>query len=137
MRWHCSGDVYSPAYGHKVLEVIGRSPHCRFWIYSRSWRVPTIEPVLTRAIALMPNATVYYSADSETGLPKETPPQVRVCWMQVEEDDHPYTGFSLLFRDQPLRKRVPLHLASVICPTETPDGKERGVSCATCGVCWK
>jgi len=31
------------------------------------------------------------------------------------------------------KDRVPLPLADVVCPQETPDGKARGVTCATCG----
>jgi hypothetical protein len=135
MRWHISGDVYSPAYARKIMEVVGRSHFCRFWLYSRSWRVPTIEPIL-RVMALLPNLVVYYSADAETGPPLLVPDQVRVAWMQTEDDEPPDGGFDLLFRTQPLRtQRVPLHLAKVVCPQETPEGKARGVTCATCSVC--
>lgn len=31
MRWHCAGDIYSPSYARKMLEVIGRSSHTKFW----------------------------------------------------------------------------------------------------------
>lgn len=33
MRWHVAGDVYSPGYARKMMDVIGRSPHCTFWFY--------------------------------------------------------------------------------------------------------
>lgn len=135
-RLHVAGDVYSPAYGRKLLEAIGRSPFCRFWLYSRSWRVRSIEPVL-RAIAVVPNAVVHYSADSDTGVPPHLPPGVRLAWLQAEEGDQPAGGFDLLFRDHPLRGRLPLHLAAVTCPQETPSGKARGVTCATCTTCYK
>lgn len=136
MRWHVAGDVYSPTYGRKIMEVIARSEFCRFWLYSRSWRIASIEPVL-RAIAMLPNAVVYYSADSETGLPKEKPDRVRVAWTQFEEGDEPDSGFDLLFRDRPLRQRLPLHLAEVTCPTETVEGKAKGTTCATCTRCYR
>lgn len=84
----------------------------------------------------MPNAVVYYSADSETGKPAELPPDVRLPWLQTEEDDQPDDGFDLLFRDHPLRRRLPLHLPAITCLQETPEGKERGVNCDVCSKCY-
>lgn len=132
MRWHVAGDIYSPAYARKMLEVIGRSRHCTFWFYTRSWRVPTIFPVI-RAISIMPNCKVWLSADSETGYPDEVPEGCRVAWMQTDELDG-CEDADLVFLDRPLRK-VTLPMAQV-CPAETPLGKERGTTCATCRTCW-
>jgi hypothetical protein len=78
MRWHCAGDVYSPTYGRKMLEVIGRSEHTTFWFYTRSWCVPTIFPIL-KAISFLPNCKVWFSADWETGFPPEVLENVRVA----------------------------------------------------------
>lgn len=135
-RWFVSGDVYSPAMALKMTEIVTRSTFCKFWLYSRSWRIPTIEPLL-RALAVLPNMVVYYSCDSETGLPQEVPDQVRVAWMHTEDDEEPSSdGIDLMFRTHQLRKeRVPLHLVNVMCPQETPEGKARGVTCATCSIC--
>lgn len=136
MRWHCSGDVYSPAYGRKVLEIIGRSPHCRFWLYSRSWRVKAIFPIL-KAISDLPNANVWFSADQETGYPEEVAEYCRIAWMQTEVDEDT-TDADLVFLDHPLRKlALELPTVGTVCPAELPDGKERGTTCATCGKCWK
>lgn len=135
-RFHVAGDIYSPGYGGKLVEVIRRSSHCLFWLYTRSWRIASIEPVLVTMSGL-PNMTVYYSADSQTGFPQRIPPGVRVCWMQVEEGDAPASGIDLLFRDHALRRRVPLQLADRTCPTELPSGHATGISCATCGHCWR
>ena len=90
MRWHCSGDVYSPTYARKMLEVMARSQHTSFWLYSRSWRVPTILPILT-AMSALQNCKMWFSVDAETDYPDEVP----------------------------------------------ENGKERGTTCATCGICWK
>jgi hypothetical protein len=68
MRWHVSGDIYSPAYARKILEIVGRSLHTTFWLYTRSWRVKTIFP-LVKALSLMPNMKLWLSADADTGYP--------------------------------------------------------------------
>lgn len=133
MRWHVSGDIYSPAYGRKMMEVIGRSRHCTFWFYTRAWRVPTIYPVI-RAIAALPNCSVWLSADAETGYPPDVPGGCRVAWMQTGEADGCEEA-DLVFLDRPLR-RLSLPLARV-CPAETPDGRDRGTTCATCQLCWR
>jgi hypothetical protein len=42
------------------------------------------------------------------------------------------------FLDHPLReKTIPLTVVGKVCPTETPVGKQSGVSCATCPFCWR
>ncbi len=35
MRWHVAGDIYSPGYARKMLEIVGRSLHTTFWLYTR------------------------------------------------------------------------------------------------------
>ena len=134
MRWFVSGDCYSPAMALKMTEVVTRSPFCKFWLYTRSWRVPTIEPLL-RAMAVLPNMVVYYSCDSETGLPEEVPDQVRLAYLQADSAEM-IEDVDLVFRAHKLRKeRVPLHLVDVVCPQETPKGKADGINCAVCAVC--
>ena len=136
MRWHCAGDIFSPAYARKMLEIVGRSSHTTFWLYTRSWRVKTIFPLL-QALSLMPNLHLWLSADQETGEPPEVPENARVAWLRTEEEEDT-TEADLVFLDHPLRKRaLELPLLGTVCPTETPEGKARGTSCATCGVCWK
>ncbi|MBP3955465.1 hypothetical protein J8F10_09240 [Gemmata sp. G18] len=135
MRWHCSGDVYSPGYARKMLDIIERSEHTKFWGYTRSWSVPTIAPVL-KDIAALPNMQLWLSADAETGYPDEVPEGARVAWMQtdVEEDTR---EADLVFLDHPLRKlTLPLAVLEKACPTETPEGKKKGTTCATCRYCW-
>jgi len=135
MRWHCAGDIYSPAYARKILEIVGRSLHTTFWLYTRSWRVKTIFPMV-KALSLMPNMKLWLSADSETGYPPEVPDHARVCWMQTHADDD-LEDADLVFLDHPLRKKtIPLDVIDKVCPTETPEGHKRGVTCATCRICW-
>ncbi len=133
MRWHVAGDVFSPNYARKMLEIIGRSPHCTFWFYTRSWRVPTIFPII-KSMSIMPNCKVWLSADAETGYPPDIPDTCRVAFMQTEEGEDTEEA-DLVFLDRPLRK-LSLPMLNKVCPTETVAGKERGTSCATCKVCW-
>jgi hypothetical protein len=136
MRWHCAGDVYSPTYARKMLDVIGRSEHTTFWFYTRSWRVPTIFPLL-KAISFKPNCKVWFSADAETGRPVEVPEGVRVAWMQTEEGEDTQAS-ELIFLLPKLRtERIALPLVGTVCPPETPQGKARGTTCATCRRCWR
>jgi hypothetical protein len=131
VRIHCSGDFYDSAYVRKWIEVVRCCPHTRFYAYTRSFRVSSIVPALAE-LAEMDNMRLWASADSETGYPVDLPPNVKVAWMQVEEDEDVPT-VDLVFRDQPLRKdprtRVSL---SLVCPVETPQGKEREVNCGNC-----
>jgi Gene product 88 len=136
MRWHVSGDIYSPGYARKMLEIVGRSLHTTFWLYTRSWRVKAIFP-LVKALSLMPNMKLWLSADAETGYPDEVPAHARVAWMQVQPGED-VSDADLVFLDHPLRKqRIPLDLIDKVCPAETPAGKVRGTSCATCRICWQ
>lgn len=132
MRWHVSGDFYARGYASKALTVMEMSAHCTFWAYTRSWRVPAIVPVV-REMSALPNCRVWLSADSETGYPPDVPDGGRVAWMQTDEVDG-CEDADLVFLDRPLRK-LDLPLGNV-CPAETPLGKTRGTTCATCQKCW-
>ncbi len=136
-RFHVSGDFYSPVYAEKVRQVVEQSPHCTFFLYTRSYAVPPILPAI-RELARRDNMTVWLSADRSMGFPKEVPEGCKVAWMMVEEDEEVPEGIDLLFRVHPLRKKpLPLPLLSVICPTETVEGKRVGTTCATCTRCWR
>src|SRR4051812_14102200 len=41
-RFHVVGDLYSPGYAEKVCQVVEQSKHCTFFLYTRSYVVPTI-----------------------------------------------------------------------------------------------
>ncbi len=133
MRWHCAGDIYSPAYANKMLEIMQRSSHCTFWLYTRSWRIPAIMPVI-EAMAALSNCTVWLSSDAETGIPVNPSTDCKVAWMQTSEAENTEEA-DLVFRVRKLRKIEPA-IANV-CPTETPKGKAKGITCATCQLCWR
>ncbi len=134
VRIHVSGDIYNVPYAEKWLSVFHRCPATRFFLYTRSWRVPEIAVVLEQ-MAERDNVRVWYSADPDTGLPEPVPTGVRVAWMQSSEDD-PQLG-NLVFRVRRLRTepigRVGL---PIVCPHETPDGHDQNVNCGNCGHCW-
>ncbi len=136
MRWHVSGDVSSPAYARKMLEIMGQSQHTSFWAYTRSWRVKAIYPIL-KAMSFMPNMKLWFSVDAETGYPEEIPQGVRLAYLQADAEEEAEDA-DLVFLDRPLRaERLPLAVLSKVCPTDTPAGKHRGVTCATCQFCWR
>lgn len=60
-RWFDSGDVYCRELAEKIKEVIAQTPHVKHWLPTKSYRVPSIRPVLDEIKAL-PNAAVRYSA---------------------------------------------------------------------------
>lgn len=136
LRIHCAGDFYSPAYVRKWIEVVKASPNTRFFGYTRSWAVQAIYPALCE-LAQLPNMQLWFSADSETGEPPELPEGVRVAWMMVEVDEA-VPDVDLIFRDRPLRKNDTVRIGlNLICPHETPKGREQGTNCGHCGICWK
>src|SRR5262249_35792898 len=85
-------------------------------------------------LAALDNVSVWFSADRDTGLPPEVPERVRVCWLMVEEDDHPPQPVNLVFRTRPLRWTVATRVTlSVVCPSE--NGRGRHVTCSQCRRC--
>ena len=65
-RWFDSGDIYTPALARKILQVIRRTPACRHWIPTRSYKDARILPWLD-LINREPNAVVRFSSDSVHG----------------------------------------------------------------------
>ncbi len=131
-RIHVAGDFMTPTYTGKWLQVVARSQHVRFFAYTRSWRVGSIVPLL-EAMAKLENMRLWYSADSEA-CPSDVPENVQVAWLQTSKEDE--VEGDLVFQVRSLR-RLELPLAVPICPQETPAGKERGVNCANCQICWE
>ena len=136
VRIHCSGDYYSEAYVRKWIKVIRASPNTRFFGYTRSWSVQAIYPALCE-LSQLDNMRLWFSTDTQMGEPPEVPEKVRVAWMMTEEEES-IPDVDLIFRDYPLRndRRVMIGL-NLICPHETPQGRERNTSCGTCGYCWR
>lgn len=134
-RIHVAGDMYSKEYAEKWLYIVKHSPHIRFWVYTRSHRIPEIKKVIDK-IAKLPNIRVFYSIDRETGLPKSYPKQVRLAYMSVSETDIPPHEADLVFRDDKARNTKQIRQNGVlVCVLE--NGKElKGLTCQTCSLCW-
>jgi hypothetical protein len=60
-RFHDAGDVLNPAYGRMIEAVCAALPDVRFWLPTRSYRLPRILPVL-QDINALPNVAVRPSA---------------------------------------------------------------------------
>src|SRR5262249_20402292 len=67
-RVHSVGDFYGVEYVRKWVDIATATPEWTFWAYTRSWRVPKLLPELER-LAMLPNFSLWLSADYETGLP--------------------------------------------------------------------
>lgn len=132
VRWHVSGDVYDACYGGKLYQVMERLPRVCFYLYSRSWRIPEIEPVLRR-MALLANCVVWYSLDCATGSPAEKPPGVRYCYMQDSPEVSPDVDLIFRVRSMVRSPRVGLPM---VCPTDTPAGRKAGANCGSCAACF-
>lgn len=131
VRLHCSGDLYSAEYALKWLEVMRQCPKVRFYLYSRSWRIEDIAPVLEQMAALR-CCRVWFSVDCETGIPASIPPSVRLAYLQADEDEEPEL-LDLLFVVRRLKsyaKRVSLPM---LCPHQA--GKQD--NCGSCGTCFR
>lgn len=133
MRWHVSGDIGTPCYARKILEVANASPQVTFWCYTRSWRVPPIAEVLWE-IAALDNFCLWLSADDETGYPPLVPEGVRVAWMQTDETPD---RADLVFATRPVRKDGARINLDLICPTELDAGKRAGTTCSSCQFCFR
>jgi hypothetical protein len=134
-RVHVAGDFFSPDYAAKWLQVFRACRKVKFYAYTRSWRVPEIEPGL-REMARLRNVRLWYSADRETGVPALLPANVRVAWLLDREDADSETA-DLLFVVRRLRRSASRLALPVICPAETLQGKEKGTDCGLCGKCWR
>jgi hypothetical protein len=135
VRIHASGDFYSTTYIRSWLRVARNCGNVIFYSYTRSWRLPGLRVELER-LAALPNVRLWYSADTDTGMPTDLPEGVRVAWLQEQHDDPVPAGADLVFRVHRLRrhpvKRIGLAL---VCPVEQGSGTR--TTCASCGVCWK
>lgn len=132
VRIHGAGDFYSVDYVHKWSEVIGRCDGTRFYAYTRSWRHPDLAVALA-ALSRRPNLRLWYSCDRDTGLPTHKPRRVRLCYMQVADDDLPERA-DLVFRVHRLRKAVAKRVSlALVCPLE--NGVTHNTTCGQCRWC--
>lgn len=133
VRLHVSGDFYSAEYAEKWLSVMRRLPKTRFYFYTRSWRVPEVALVL-RQMAALRCCRPWYSVDRDSGLPAEVPPGVRLAYMQDAEVG--VQNVQLVFRTRGMLDRPRVGLP-MVCPNDTPQGRQGGTNCGSCGYCWR
>lgn len=127
VRIHCSGDLYDELYARAWLEIIRACPDKIFLMYSRSWSVEDIFPVLVE-MSREPNLRLWFSCDRETGRPPRVR-RVRRAYMSVDDQDQPKFPVDLVFRVT--RKTVMKFTPSghLVCPVEN------GVTSTTCDRC--
>lgn len=133
-RLHPSGDLYNIDYVHKWLYIMLNSPHVTFWVYTRSWRKPTLVKFIQKMSELT-NVRVWYSCDKETGEPSAAvrTPSVRLAYMMVDDSDVPDYKVDLVFRDYAVRKTVMKHVkGAIVCPVENGVTKTQ---CDRCRIC--
>ena len=135
VRIHTSGEFVSPRYARKWLRIIAKSPRVKFFTYSRVWRVPAFTEVLGE-LAQLPNLSLWYSCDRDTGLPDVVPPRVRLAWLMTSAEDVPPPGTDLVFRTLALRRHPAEAVNGVtVCPAE--NGNRPATTCDRCRLCWK
>ncbi len=133
VRVHVAGDLYDAEYALKWFEIMKACPDKRFFIYTRCWRVPEIEPIL-RGIAKLSNVRLWYSLDKDTGKPKHIPSGVRLAYMMLSDTDKPRYECTLFFRDN--RRGVLKKVGSgMVCPVE--NGATPDMNCEKCKFCFK
>lgn len=141
VRIHASGDFDTVEYVERWIEIVERAPDATFYAYTRSWRVPELVPALRR-LSRLPNMTLWFSADRETG----RPPRWRgwpIAYVSTSDADLPRYPVDVVFRDKPktLLKRTPR--GDFVCPVENgapyrnvPEGQLCNVTCESCRVCF-
>lgn len=140
VRVHVGGDFHTADYARQWLRIMRRCRATRFYLYSRSWRVPAIRRVLA-AMARLPNVRAWLSCDRDTGVPTHVPPRVRLAWLMASPEDRPPRA-DLVFRIRRLRshvcKRVSLDSGgtALVCPVENGVTGHR-TDCGRCGICWR
>lgn len=111
-------------------------PRVRYYVYTRSWRVPGLADGLAR-LAALDCCRLWFSVDDDTGARESVPDGVRLAYFQ--RDGHRcLDGADLVFRTRALRGRRHGRVGlPMVCPNETPAGRAQGVNCGSCGVCWR
>lgn len=133
VRWGVAGDIYSVAYAKKVYEIFKTCEQTKFYLYSRSWRVPTLRPWLAK-MAKLKNVRMWWSVDEETGVPSSRPKRVRLAYMQVRPEDRPRGKVDLFFRDRSAQTEVVKRIkGALVCP---PENGVTNTTCEKCKMCW-
>lgn len=128
VRVHVSGDFHSMEYIRKWVAIGKRCSGTRFFVYTRSWRVPELLPALRKLEALR-NFTVNWSADRQTGIPEHP----LVMYMSVDDNDVPFRPVKIVFRVKHTKVKAKMG-GSIVCPKE--NGIKNKVTCGRCQLCF-
>ena len=110
-RWFDSGDIYSKRLAQKMLVICAMTPDTQHWIPTRSWKIPSIAPVLS-ALNTLPNVVVRQSEDRIDHGPWTVPGEHRSMIVTKPDDYEPGYG-------------------RVLCTAYRRQGK-----CGPCRACW-
>lgn len=133
LRLHVAGDFYDKEYIEKWYDILQQCPHLKTWVYTRSWRLTDMYPAIAK-LAALPNVSMWFSCDRETGHPKKMPMGVRTAYMMVDATDIPHYTPDLYFRDYAVRDTVAKYIqGALVCPAE--NGISGHVQCEKCKVC--
>jgi hypothetical protein len=134
-RLHVAGDFYSAEYVRNWIEILKVNPQLICWAYTRSWRVSAIRTELVK-LSKLPNVTLWFSVDKETGSPRSLPANIRTAYMMTADDDIPALGADLYFRDGSARHVVVKHInGDIVCPHE--NGITKKITCEKCKLCFR
>jgi hypothetical protein len=135
VRIHTSGEFVTPKYVRKWLRIIAKSTKVKFFTYTRVWQLPEFAEVLAE-LSQLPNLSLWYSCDRDTGLPEVVPPRVRLAWLMTSAEDVPPPGVDLVFRTTALRRQPAEAVNGItVCPAE--NGSTPSTTCDRCRMCWR
>lgn len=134
-RIHVSGDFYSCEYVDKWDEILKRCVNTKFFVFTRSWRVPEIKEKLIN-LSRNSNISMWLSCDSETGIPStEGFSNTKISYLSVM-DEGPASKVDIVFRVKERRKEKILKKIglSLVCPAENG---VTNIVCDKCKFCWR
>lgn len=129
LRLHVSGDFNCAKYIRNWIDRLASRPDVTCWVYTRSWRVPELLPILEQ-LRRLPNVQMFASMDSS--IPEVPPAGWRRAWI----DGDPRAGEPIneaAHTDESVRRNGNTFDGtwSFVCPEETGDQP----NCETCGYC--
>lgn len=108
-RWHVSGDIPDANYAKMIARIATDYPHIRFWLYTRSYRVPALLPLIVDLETNYDNLKVWRSTDESVAMQ----PNHRDARAFDTAAEAKAAGF-------------------VVCPEQTG----RKADCESCGLCF-
>lgn len=153
-RWHVSGDIFSDAYAQWIADVAMQSHTVRHWIYTRSFDVVDIEPLIAVSTNVGGNVALNLSVDADNYEAARLFAQVRRGWWDLElrlcylshDGSVPSTlpPGSVIFPDYAFRapndapspwyEALPKEQRPMVCPVDHR-GKSEARRCGPCSRC--